>query len=456
MSVPVRVRRVLLAAAVFLAIAASLRLFLRVSYEPSTSLLYYGVLPYTSGDEPHYLMVIHSLLFDHDLDLRSDYRRVEEGEIRAGVRFRGRRLDRHVIWIDPATGKHGFGQVPARLDPAPGILERSAHPIGFPALVAAVLSLCGTRPPDVESRAILVVTLLSAATVVLTFCLARAAGCRPKYAAFSCGLLLLASPWLSYSGSLYTEVMQGFFLTAAVLALSRNRPGLAGFCLGMSVTVKPALAVVVFGIVMFLWWKRRRAEAFRVSVLAGAIGGGLVAFNEWQTRMIVVNGPAGWKWTRTLAGAFGHWISPDHGLLAFVPWAAIALIPIARSLRRGAGEGREALGLLAAGLVPFAITLSAFAFTGGDCYGPRYWVPFLPWLAVGGGLVLERESRFLQTAVVSFAAIGAGIAISGALSRGYARNVAPFAPAWDLAAGAPRWTGQIAEIARSHIARIVR
>jgi hypothetical protein len=38
-----------------------------------------------SGDEPHYLMVVHSILFDHDLDLRDDYRRARNGDVNAGA-----------------------------------------------------------------------------------------------------------------------------------------------------------------------------------------------------------------------------------------------------------------------------------------------------------------------------------------------------------------------------------
>ncbi|HUH00370.1 MAG TPA: hypothetical protein VML75_00165, partial [Kofleriaceae bacterium] len=53
-----------------------------------------------SGDEPHYLMVVNSLLFDRDLDLREDYDRVRAGSDDAGRRFRGAQLDHHTIVLD--------------------------------------------------------------------------------------------------------------------------------------------------------------------------------------------------------------------------------------------------------------------------------------------------------------------------------------------------------------------
>lgn len=33
-----------------------------------------------SGDEPHYLLTVNSLLFDHDLELQNNYRSVWEGK----------------------------------------------------------------------------------------------------------------------------------------------------------------------------------------------------------------------------------------------------------------------------------------------------------------------------------------------------------------------------------------
>ena len=49
-----------------------------------------------SGDSPHYLVSIHSLIEDFDWDLSNNYRQAEEGDWDAGSRFRGVRLDRHV------------------------------------------------------------------------------------------------------------------------------------------------------------------------------------------------------------------------------------------------------------------------------------------------------------------------------------------------------------------------
>src|ERR1043166_6851047 len=63
-----------------------------------------------SGDEPHYLLMVNSLLQDHDLILGPDYARVAHGGAEAGMRFRGVDLDHHTVLIDPRTGAHALWQ----------------------------------------------------------------------------------------------------------------------------------------------------------------------------------------------------------------------------------------------------------------------------------------------------------------------------------------------------------
>lgn len=48
-----------------------------------------------SGDSPHYLTAVQSLVLDWDFDLRNNYDRAMQGRWDAGARFRGVELDRH-------------------------------------------------------------------------------------------------------------------------------------------------------------------------------------------------------------------------------------------------------------------------------------------------------------------------------------------------------------------------
>ena len=49
-----------------------------------------------SGDSPHYLVAVNSLVEDGDFDLRNNYDQALRGEWDAGSRFRGVEIDRHV------------------------------------------------------------------------------------------------------------------------------------------------------------------------------------------------------------------------------------------------------------------------------------------------------------------------------------------------------------------------
>jgi hypothetical protein len=72
----------------------------------------------------------------------------------------------------------------------------------------------------------------------------------------------------------------------------------------------------------------------------------------------------------------------DHGLLPFAPWAAVAF-PLLLRLRPAGGSGGDPLAPKIS--IPFALhwaLLSLYGALGAACYGPRYWIPFLPWLAL--------------------------------------------------------------------------
>src|SRR5262249_30427843 len=51
-----------------------------------------------SGDEPHYLVLINSLIEDGDLDLRNNYSSALKGSFQAGETWAGFPLDHHTVW----------------------------------------------------------------------------------------------------------------------------------------------------------------------------------------------------------------------------------------------------------------------------------------------------------------------------------------------------------------------
>ena len=72
-------------------IAALLALPLIFASPNASTKFHIGLPRVISGDEPHYLVLINSLLRDGDLDLANNYAAVHQGEPQAGLRFPVRR-----------------------------------------------------------------------------------------------------------------------------------------------------------------------------------------------------------------------------------------------------------------------------------------------------------------------------------------------------------------------------
>src|SRR5438270_13998221 len=113
-----------------------------------------------SDDEPHYLLLINSLLNDGDLDLANNYAHVHAGGQDAGMVWAGgRMLDHHTVlpidgrrvdwhtfypfpttqWETDAEGVVHPTPAPGVAPPPPGTPEYSIHQYGVAFLLAPVL-----------------------------------------------------------------------------------------------------------------------------------------------------------------------------------------------------------------------------------------------------------------------------------------------------------------------------
>ncbi len=61
------------------------------------------------------------------------------------------------------------------------------------------------------------------------------------------------------------------------------------------------------------------------------------------------------------------------------------------------------------------VVAAAQASDGGYCYGPRYLLPFLPWIALATVASFRAAPRALRVVIVALAAAGVVIALPGAL-----------------------------------------
>jgi hypothetical protein len=314
-----------------------------------------------SGDSPHYLVMLRSLLDDRDLDLRNNYDRVLAGEWDAGVRFAGKDLHRHVD--RDARGR-----------------EISFHSPFLPLVLA--LPCLPLRGTGLEEPLAIWLTMLAGFGAVAWFHLG--AGLPSSWTL----LLALVTPLWCYSRGLWTEPWLAFCWAGLLFSPRLPVRAALGF---LGTLFKAPFAVVPLAAGLWSLWRGRRGEGWvlTASGLAGLVLAAGTA--QWLFRdtghtdlfhlgshpQVSTGFLEGLAWRYNLlplAGAAGLLLHPAKGLLPFFPH-------LATGFRH----------LLAAG--PWRWSAAAFFLVhawfvdwpGGTGFSARYLVPMLPLLVLAAG-----------------------------------------------------------------------
>ncbi|MFB3904946.1 MAG: hypothetical protein ACE15E_15955 [Acidobacteriota bacterium] len=329
-----------------------------------------------SGDCPHYLVIINSLIEDGDFDLANNYRKAAAGGWQAGARFRGVALDHHC-----ETDSAGR--------------EISLHSIFLPILLSVVVwPLAGT--PWVETVCI---TVTAAAVLLALLAFSRRSGLSGHWMA----LLALATPLWCYSRDIWTEPWQA----AAWIGLLFAQSPAALFLFGLAGTlIKCNFVLVPLSMAVVIWFKgdRRRAFLLAASGMAGVLiviataqylfrdvdhfnlfhlGGHYHAADATLRQKIV-------PLRLQITGLFGMLLDPEAGLLPFFPFLAWGLWP----LRKG---GRAFLPVLV-----FLVVNGAYpGWAAGSGFSSRYIVPALPALVIATASARPRGYLFGAAVIYS-------------------------------------------------------
>jgi len=149
------------------------------------------------GDEPHYLLITHSLLHDHDLAIKNNYKQ------RDYQAFFSADLKPHV-----SIGKDGTRY--------PG------HPIGLPLLLIPVYALKGYQ------GAIVFMNFLAALLVLQLYLLAFSLTQNKRLSLLLWFVASFTSPLLLYSGQIYPEIPSALLLVIAYRIISSPKSPLEG------------------------------------------------------------------------------------------------------------------------------------------------------------------------------------------------------------------------------------
>ena len=300
-----------------------------------------------SGDSPHYLVLVHTLIEDLDWDLSNNYRQAEQGDWDLGARFRGIRIDRHV-------DRDRAGR------------ELSPHSPFF----GLVLSLTAWPLRETGWLEPWCVLLTLAITLWGLYRFSEfTPGLPPAIGRYPWVLALgLATPVWCYARDLWTET---WVMTLWILMLTSGsvfRISLFGF-LGTLLKYPFAVVPITLGGIAFYRGNRRKGLAFLASGLLGLVSSVIwvqVLFRDVEHGSLFHSGLHA-SFDFPLDGAIGLLLSPQDGLLWFFPFLAWGMW----EMRKGGERYLPALAF-------FAVYAAYEDWTGGTGFSARYLVPTLP------------------------------------------------------------------------------
>jgi tetratricopeptide (TPR) repeat protein len=352
------------------------------------------------GDEPHYLLIAHSLLHDRDLAVFNNYAQ------RDYAGFFPAELQPHL-----SLGKDGTRY--------PG------HPIGLPILLVPAYAITSGR-----QGAVILMNLLAAFLALQIYLLAFSVTRNKRLALALWGVVSFTTPLLLYSSQIYPEVPSTLFLAIACRSIIYRKPEAGGlvyaFISGGSLAILPWLqqrmllpAIILAGyhIIASVRKYLKRQEQNRdllfegIPLLLLAFSGLLMAgFYYHLYGNPMPNAPyisIGMKSIFSFdilvrEGFLGLLLDQEAGLLMFSPYYVFLFAGFVMLLRKHRSRAFWLAGLILSIYIPCA----GFTLVWRGAWSPasRYMVVLIPLLLPLVGEALNYTSRSAYRYVFAFLA----------------------------------------------------
>lgn len=347
------------------------------------------------GDEPHYLVMINSLLMDGDLDLRNNYESARNGSWQVGKKFMGQPVDPHVVWtvggrqviwsevyeepdqwLKDENGNPKPVRKPGVTINVDGLPEYSSHPAGIAFLLAPFLwPFRGT--PYTEPIALLCSNLAVILSVFLFHGILRRYTTNPLGLNLATLLAFLGTPIWAYGRTLFMEPYLLFFAMGAFYLVLEKKSGFwAGIALGLGALLKPNFLILFFPLALF-YVKEKKFKTIILMMAGPAISTAAILYTNARWYGSPFTPPQPFWFGNPIHGLLGLLFSWNHGIFTFAPVSLLALFCWARFFR----EHRAEAWLLASAFTLYFLMMSLYGcWWGGWCYGPRLVAPVLPFL----------------------------------------------------------------------------
>jgi hypothetical protein len=373
-------------------------------------------MPHTySGDEPHYLLMLSSLIKDFDFEVGNNYRNARElGMNDAGQGRKRKTITHHSFLFNSRSGETFLWKsvfnfvwgktnllrpgVPYPRHPDKENLDLSEfgeylhNPVGLPLFLSMFLWPFRylEYSPVYDSFAGFVMMMIGLAGILFFYKLLRTF-CPRNARLFTC-LLAFGTPFWWYSRSLYPDILLCSLLLGSLYFLLVKKNYLVpGLLMGFSIMVKLQFLVVVAVFFLFVALSKKWKKLFLFSVPLALFAGiqllqnyltfGDVFFFGYISPALSTTPLKGTDWS-FLGEAWPRLkmmlLSPAEGLLTFSPILAFSALGMRRLVMRERAKGLFIIGLLAAYfLFHWA---GPYWYMGGVYYGPRHLVPIIPLL----------------------------------------------------------------------------
>ncbi len=157
--------------------------------------------------------------------------------------------------------------------------------------------------------------------------------------------------------------------------------------------------------------EKRWKSALKITLVLGVPALEIFAYNFWLHRSALTMGV---QWSFHFADLWMTLMGPNGGLLRYAPWTIVGFLACARAFPSQSADLRLAR-TVALPVFLYLLVLSSIGFGGGYCFGPRYWIAFLPWLALATVEALRTAGTYPRVVCAILIAFAIAMAIPDAL-----------------------------------------